>query len=134
MSAIKITAADRYFSLCVRKRAGWACERCGTGYGGPSSGLHCSHYHGRGKHATRHDPRNCASLCFGCHRHLGSQPYEHAEFFKARLGEYGVHALWERAGDMTIARQIKRELKEVAKHYKAEFERMETGGTFEGYM
>ncbi len=134
MSAIKITAADRHFSNCVRKRANWTCERCGKAYGGPSQAIHCAHFHGRGKYATRHDPRNACCLDYGCHMYLTAHPYEHAEFFKARLGEYGVAALWERARDMTIARQIKRELKEVAAHYKAEFERMETGGTFEGYI
>ncbi len=132
MSAIKITAADAWFSKCIRKKAAWICQRCSAEH--EEGGLECSHYFGRSNHAVRHDPRNALALCHGCHRYLGSNPHYHQAFIKQLLGEYGYDALAERANDRAIGRQIKRELKEVAAHYKAEFERMETGGTFEGYI
>ena len=127
---IKITPADKWFSLCVRKRANWTCERCGTGYGGPTQALHCSHFHGRGKYATRHDPRNAAALCFGCHRHMSSNPAEHFDWFLNRLGRYDFEALRERVQDQMIARECKRSLKQIAAHYKQQFE----AGTCEGYL
>ena len=130
---IKITPADKWFSLCVRKRAAWCCERCGTGYGKPCQALHCSHYHGRGKYATRFDPRNATSLCYGCHMRLTAHPMEHHEFFQQALDEYQRAALWERSQDTSYAKGIKRAIKEVAKHYKSEYETMTEGGEFTGY-
>ena len=41
--AIKITPADTAFSKCVKERADWKCERCGTQYQEGDRGLHCSH-------------------------------------------------------------------------------------------
>jgi hypothetical protein len=48
-------------------------------------GLHCSHYYGRGNWSTRFEPDNCVSLCYGCHRYLGSHPAEHSDFINNRL-------------------------------------------------
>lgn len=134
MAGIKTTPADKWFSLCVRKRAGWNCERCGKGYGGPSQALHSAHFHGRGKHATRHDPRNAASLCMGCHLYLTAHPSEHCGFFLTRLGQYQFDALQERVNDQATARECKRSLKQIASHYKAEFERMAEGEGFDAWV
>lgn len=131
---IKVTPADKWFSQCVKKRARWACERCSTVYGGPSRALHCSHLHGRGKWSTRFDPRNAASLCYGCHRIMGSQPEQHRAMFLARLGQYQYDALTERLNDLSIGKLVKREQKQVAAHFKATYEQMGEGDSFGGWV
>lgn len=120
MGAIKVTPADKWFSLCVRQRAENRCERCG---GSPASGgLHCSHFHGRGKWGVRFCPDNATSLCYGCHAFLGSHPEIHRQWQLERLGAYRFDSLQERANDSTRGRIAKREAKEIAKHYKGEYE------------
>jgi hypothetical protein len=49
-------------------------------------GLHCSHYYGRGRFSVRFDPDNAVALCYGCHRFLGSNPADHLDFIRERLG------------------------------------------------
>ena len=55
------TAADRAFSLFIRKRDG-ACRACGS-----TDGLQCAHVWSRRYHAVRFDERNAVALCRGCH-------------------------------------------------------------------
>jgi hypothetical protein len=74
---IKIDKADRLFSLWVRTRDEWKCKRCSTSYSPPTSALHCSHFIGRGKEATRYEPLNCDALCYGCHSYFSAHPSEH---------------------------------------------------------
>lgn len=122
MSGIKITPADSAFSRCIRERANWACERCG---GRPApGGLHCSHYHGRGKWAVRFEPMNGTSLCMGCHLYLSAHPSEHAAFQLVRLGNYCVSSLQEMANDLARGRAAKREAKAIAAHYRSEHMKM----------
>jgi len=128
---IKITPADRYFSLCVRKRANWSCERCHKGYSPPTTALHCSHYLGRGNWGTRFDPLNATSLCYGCHQYLGSRPLEHSEFMAARLGLDEIDRLRAQAG--SPAYRIKKRLKDIAAHFRAEHDRMKLGAHFAGF-
>ena len=88
---IKRWPQDVLFSEIIRSRDGWTCQRCSKGFDPTSStsrmGLHCSHYHGRGKWATRYDLDNCTALCYGCHRFLSGRPLEHTEFMIKRLGK-----------------------------------------------
>lgn len=125
MGAVKVTAADTAFSWCIRERAGWRCERCGTQYQPPTQALHCSHYHGRGKWSVRFDPDNAIAACYGCHRILGSQPDEHRRLFEARLGPGGYEILLEKANNLSLGRRAKREKKEIAAHYRRQLYLME---------
>jgi len=127
MGAVKIKAVDRHFSNCVRERASWCCERCGKYYpeGPKRMGLHCSHFHGRGKWGTRIDPENCESLCYGCHIHMGSNPYIHMRRREAELGEVVFDLLRERSNDTRLGRMIKKQEREASKHYLAEYRRMQ---------
>lgn len=77
MGAVKIDKADKVFSLYIRTRDNWTCQRCKTKYGPPTSALHCSHFMGRGKEATRFDEDNADALCYGCHRYFTAHPAEH---------------------------------------------------------
>ncbi len=140
MGAVKITPADRWFSMCVRTRADNRCERCG---GMPSpGGLHCSHFHGRGKWSVRFDPENGTALCYGCHAYFGSHPVLHSQWQAENMGLYRFESLQERANDLTRARVARREAKAIAAHYRCQFNIMlekrsqgETGRIeFEGYL
>lgn len=82
----------------------------------------------------RFDPENCTALCMGCHLFLTAHPVEHVEFIREKLGPYRFQALAERAANTTLGRQAKREVKEVAKHYRAQLERVRSGLSLEGYL
>ena|SRR3990167_6733985 len=84
---IKIRKSDTVFSIYIRTKAGWTCERCFTTYEPGSSSLHCSHFHGRGRESTRFDPENCNCLCFGCHRYFHSYPLEYVDWKRKKMGE-----------------------------------------------
>lgn len=90
---IKIDEADRLFSLWIRTRDKWTCQRCHKIFTPPTSGLHCSHFFGRGKENTRYEPLNATALCYGCHAFLGSHPAEHYSFQLERLGQATVDKL-----------------------------------------
>jgi len=60
-------------------------------------GLHCSHFHGRGKKSTRFDPENAVALCYGCHQHFHANPLEHTDWYKKRIGKESFDRLTLRA-------------------------------------
>lgn len=91
---MKIDQADKIFSLYIRKRANWTCERCG-GY--HENGLQNSHFVGRRNEATRFDEENCSALCGACHIYFTANPIEHVEWMKKKLGEIRFKALRLRA-------------------------------------
>ncbi len=132
---LKITSADKYFSLCVREQAKFTCERCGT-FAPPelSKRLDCSHFHGRGKWSVRFDPDNATALCMGCHLYVTAHPIEHMAFIQEKLGPYRFQALAERAQDMARGRQARREVKEIGKHYRQQLEFVRQGQPLEGYL
>ena len=124
--SIKITPADSWFSKAIRQRAGWRCEKCGTQYDESSTGLHCSHFHGRGNWSVRLNPDNARALCYGCHRHMEANPYEHTKWFEEWLGEARFQILLDRKRDISLGKEYKKTKGkgEISKHYKGEYERM----------
>lgn len=90
---IKLDAADKVFSQYIRTRDNWQCQRCKKTYIPPTTALHCSHFQGRGKEATRFDPDNCCALCMGCHQYFTAYPAEHYLWQVKRLGQNKVNAL-----------------------------------------
>lgn len=93
MGKVKIDVADKAFSLWIRTRDNWTCQRCGTRYNPPTMALHCSHFQGRGKEATRFEPLNADSLCYGCHKYFTSYPGEHLNWQVERKGQETVDKL-----------------------------------------
>lgn len=93
MGKVKIDAADKYFSLYIRTRDQWTCQRCGGRYKPPTQALHCSHFQGRGKEGTRFEPLNADALCYGCHRYFTSHPGEHFNWQVERKGQDTVDRL-----------------------------------------
>lgn len=91
MGKVKISAADRLFSLWIKNRDGWTCQRCEKTYNpdipGHRQALHCSHFKGRAKESTRFEPLNADSLCYGCHQYFTSQPDEHHRWQVERKGQ-----------------------------------------------
>jgi len=94
---IRITALDKKFSLFIRERAHWSCERCFKVYHPPTKALQCSHFHGRRKKSVRFDPDNCMALCMACHQYFGENPLEHVAWMKNKLGARKFDALTLRA-------------------------------------
>ena len=90
---MKVDKADKAFSLFVRERAGWKCERCGVQYFPPTTGLQCSHFFGRGNESTRFDPENASAHCMKCHFYFTANPHEHSNWVKKKLGPERYAAL-----------------------------------------
>ncbi len=119
---IKIDPADRAFSLFVRTRDNWTCQRCHRKYEPPTQALHCSHFQGRGKEATRFDEENADAMCYGCHRYFTANPAEHYQWQVQRKGQRTVDLIVLRSNqyhkkDRTLAKlywtQRLKELKEL---------------------
>ena len=143
MNGIKFTPADHWFSRCVRERANWKCEWCGTQYHEGDRGIECAHIFGRANKAVRLEPLNAFSLCTGCHAYFTANPMNFAVFVRNRLGDkYDI--LNELSNDIMRGKEYVQAIKnrEAARHYKLQFETMqakrEKGFTgrieFEGYI
>ena len=116
--AIKITSADRWFSLCIRERANNACENCGQ----TQKKLECSHFHSRRHRGLRFDPNNACCLCFECHQFMGGDPPEHVRFFTGLVGEGMIEILRDKKN--SIYKMAKGERKEIAAFYRQEHKRL----------
>lgn len=121
MNGIKITPADKWFSLCIRERAGWVCERCGV----MSDSLQCAHVFGRGNKSVRLEPLNAFALCFTCHQYFTANPMHFSSFVHQKLGDK-YELLNELSLDIVRGKEYVRAIKsgEAAAHYKKEFQRM----------
>lgn len=119
---IKRSKADHWFSKCIRERANYKCERCGKEYTASSTGLHCSHHFSRSHRPIRWCKDNALALCFSCHNWYAGNPVQSGRWLSEKLGETMIAILEEKLGDKT--KISKEEEKEIAAHYKAEFEKM----------
>ena len=114
---------DRLFSLLVRTRAGWNCEKCGKNFATDRHSLHCSHFRSRRYTATRWHPENAAAHCAGCHRYLGEHPHEFGDWIRDYLGPVG-YKLFRKVSGKT-AKWTKADKKELRKQMREELKRME---------
>jgi len=88
--SIKRKPTDVVFSKIVRIRAKWKCERCGKDCSQNKGMLHCSHYYGRSREATRYELDNCVAFCFHCHQELGhGDATGHEEYKKFMINRIG---------------------------------------------
>jgi 5-methylcytosine-specific restriction endonuclease McrA len=104
MSRIRRSAADAKFSLIIRERDKWTCQRCGSKHEPGSRGLHAAHCFTRRTAPTRHNPSNSMALCYGCHQFVDSHPEEKYALFRKKLGDQEYDALVLRA-HLTSKRQ-----------------------------
>ncbi len=125
--AIKTKPSDKWFSKCVRERANYTCERCHRQYDRSSTGLHCSHYHGRANRSTRWDKDNCFSICYSCHIFLGANPYDHTKFVESLLGDGKYELLLERKNDISLGKMFAKDDKagHIAKHYREQLRELQ---------
>ncbi len=108
--------ADRLIRLYIRDRdrvcqlasdPSWNTECWGE--------LQACHFIGRGRKATRWDPRNLVLACAAHHRRMDADPIAKHSFFAARLGEErftALHMKSQQAFDRDYDRVI-RELREL---------------------
>lgn len=106
---IRTSKLDEIFSLYIRTRDAFTCQRCGTYYQERGPSLHCSHFKGRRNRAVRWDPENGTALCAGCHGHLTANPDEHTAWMIARLGAERYAVLLDRARTIPRFRQAELE-------------------------
>ncbi len=105
---MKLSPADIAFSFCIKERAQWICERCGTQYHYPAPGFDCCHYQGRDAWATRFEPHNCFALCRGCHQFLDSRKGTFLQFFMDRRGRDIYSMVMEKSENTDLAKTIRR--------------------------
>lgn len=117
---MKLKPADIWFSKCIRERAEWTCERCGRVHARGSRALHCSHFFSRRHRATRWSPDNAAAHCYGCHVRLGGDPVLFTDWIRKYLGETRFDMLRDRHNQSVKISKV--EEKEIARHYKAQYE------------
>ena len=118
---IRRNKLDVRFSLFIRTRDKWTCQRCGKYHPeGSRQSLHASHFHSRRKQSVRYDFSNCAAHCFSCHQYLGENPIEFAKWIVAFLGEKEAALLQGRA-NQTLKRS-KKDKEELYQDLKAELE------------
>ena len=84
---ISISRIDKKFSLFIRSRDNWTCQRCDKRYIPPTNALHCAHIFTRGAKSTRFNVDNCVSLCYGCHSYLDSHPLEKYDWYSKKYGK-----------------------------------------------
>lgn len=97
MRGVRIDLADKYFSLFIRYRDNWTCQRCLTQYEVGSQGLHCSHFWGRARESTRFDPENASAHCYGCHSFFTANPELHRAWKLKQVGQSAYDRLMIRA-------------------------------------
>lgn len=92
---MRISEADRLFSLYIRNRDKWTCCRCQKRFTPGVKILTNSHFFGRGMKSVRFDPENCDALCWnpyekngGCHLYWQNGDREAYRNFKIKqLGQ-----------------------------------------------
>lgn len=123
---IKILPADKWFSLCVRKSAGWTCQASKKQFHDRPGALHCAHIFSRRHRATRWHPDNVIALSFGEHKKFDEDHEYKREFSVGQVGE--IQYNWLNAQRRrTDIKFTKAEIKQIGKFYKDYYEQMSEG-------
>lgn len=117
--AIKRDAADKWFSDVVRKKAGHVCESCNKVEGR----MECAHIYGRSAKSVRWSLDNAVCLCHYCHMKFTANPLEFTRWLEDTLGEGHMEMLREKW--QVLMKTNKQLRKEIAKHYREEFKKMD---------
>lgn len=120
----KCSSADTWFSRCVRERAEWKCEYCKREFAHDTHVLDCSHFYGRRARRVRFDGDNAFAHCRGCHNRLGENPGLFTSWAVRTRGQGWFDILTEKWND-TARKITKQEERQIAKHYKQEYETMQ---------
>ena len=123
--AIKRDAADKWFSDVVRKKAGHVCESCNKVEGR----MECAHIYGRSAKSVRWSLDNAVCLCHYCHMKFTANPLEFTRWLEETLGEGHMEMLREKW--QVLMKTNKQLRKEIAKHYRQEFKKMDEDEKYE---
>jgi hypothetical protein len=96
---IKFRRTDTLFSLYLRQKRGYRCEKCG-GFWPQGKGLTVSHFWTRAKESVRFDEENIDVLWFACHSYFENKKGKNGEYEvwkKNRMGEKAFNLLMVRA-------------------------------------
>lgn len=129
---LKVTPADKSFSLWIRHRDDMTCQKCKIQYEYSDNQLDCSHYKSRSKRSVRFDEENCVTLCKSCHLYfdgntwlgLPKREQEHREFMIKRLGLKRLEALEVRA--LLPVSHFQVDEKQLKIHYDQELENLKS--------
>ncbi len=129
MGAIKRTPADAAFSSCIRERANWTCQRCGTHYAdgeatGKCQALDTAHIFGRGNWSVRFDINNAICACRGCHGVLDGDLEEKLNLYRKYFGDGLYDMIKERRHDTGLGRYMRKNKRDVAAHYREQYRLM----------
>lgn len=116
---IKRDAADKWFSDVVRLKANHVCESCGKLDGRKE----CAHIYGRAAKSVRWSLDNAVCLCHYCHMQYTANPLEFTAWLEQYLGEGHMQLLREKWQVLMKTNKLLR--KEIAKHYREEYKKME---------
>jgi len=90
------TALDELYSEYIRKRAMYlthGCQRC-LSWKNDWHELQAAHCFGRGNGTTRHDIRNGAGICGGCHLYIDTHEEAKFDFFRKLIGTIDLEKLY----------------------------------------
>lgn len=120
----KIDKRDTVFSLLIRCRANYTCERCEKycGENGDGGALQCSHIFSRRHVGLRWNPDNAKAMCFTCHKWWHENPTESGVWIRRFLGEGFIDLLTERKNQITKYTKADRE--DIYNHLKSEYKRI----------
>ena len=134
--AIKLDAADNWCSKVVRQKANHTCE-----FSGRTDGqMHCCHIYGRGAKSVRWSLDNLVCLRSYQHRYFTENPTEFTRWLEGcydkdgnwiegYLGRAHMEMLLEKKNVlMPTTKQLR---KDIAKHYRDEFRKMEADPAYE---
>lgn len=108
---MKISPADKYFSLCVRLANDNICETCGK-----FGRMEASHVYSRRHRTIRWDTLNIMCQCNGCHRQWHESPLRSFQWFEKQYGSGRVDLLREKMQNKNKTSKL--EEKDIAKHYR----------------
>lgn len=78
---------DKLWSLAVRQRDNYTCQKCKAKHEINSRGLHPHHIFSRRSVSTRFDMDNGITLCFGCHRVAHDKPHDFKDWIVSYLSD-----------------------------------------------
>ena len=126
---LKRTAADIWFSKCVRMRTNWVCEYCSGNFSHEESYLHCSHFVTRAKCSVRYHPKNAFAHCQACHKKLGGDRWGGGNVAEFAHHYDQIHSPIDREVIRILSGysfpKHKHHIKTIAAHYREQYRRME---------
>ena len=91
---------DAIFSLFIRVRDKWTCQRCGKKLKKKSRGYHCAHFKRRGIQSTTWDPKNASGLCYGCHDYLDHHYQKKVDWYIEKYGKRQYNEVIKRSNQI----------------------------------